>query len=100
MQFHSFRFGDMKVAQADRDSPKLIAVEMSFGFKAADVPAVQVLAATVQIPHGDDKTVAATQEEAFAAACRLLEAAAGILRDKTPEELTAETERNRAVVVS
>jgi hypothetical protein len=100
MKFHGFRFGNMKVAQADPDSPKLIAVEMSFGFKAADVPAVQVLAATVQIPHDNDKTVTAPQEEAFAAARRLLEAAAAMLRDKTPEELAAETERNRAVVVN
>jgi hypothetical protein len=98
MQFYSFRFGDMKVAQADPASAKLIAVEMSIGFKA-DAPAVESVAVTVHVPHDDTKSVAATQREAYAAAGRLLEAAAATMRAKSCEELAAETESNRAFAI-
>jgi microcystin degradation protein MlrC len=100
MQFYSFRFGDMKVAQADAASPKLIAVEMSFGFKAADAPAVGELAVTVHVPHDEAKTVAATQKEAYAAAGRLFEAAAELLQTKSADDLAADTEENRAFPVT
>lgn len=99
MEFYSFRFGDLKVAQADPASPKLIAAEMSFGFKAPDAPAVQAIELTVHVPHDETKTVAETQRQAYSAAQALLRAAAGYAGSKSCEALSEETEKNRAFVV-
>jgi hypothetical protein len=99
MQFYSFRFGDMKMAQADPASPKLIAMDMSFGFKAPDAPAVQALELTVHVPHDEARTVAETQRAAYAAAQALLRSAADYTGSRSCEALAEETQKNRAFVV-
>ena len=44
MEFYSFRFGEMKVAQADAASPKTMAVEMKLGFKNPERHTVEAIA--------------------------------------------------------
>lgn len=99
MQFYSFRFGDMKVAQADAASPKLMAVEMTLGFKIPDQHTVETLEVTVHVPHDPDHSVKAMQQQAYDRAMRLLRAAADYGAPRTPEELCDETEKNRAFVI-
>jgi hypothetical protein len=99
MEFYSFRFGDMKVAQADAASPKVIGVEMTFGFRDAERHTVELVALTVHVPHDDAKTVTATQQDAYAVAQQLLQAAARKAQSRSADELCDETERNRAFAV-
>jgi hypothetical protein len=100
MEFYSFRFGDMKVVQADAASPKLVAVEMGFGFRMPDRHTVESLTLTVHIPHDPNQTVTATQQEAFSGAVALLRSAADYCSAKSPEQLCQETERNKAFAVT
>jgi hypothetical protein len=100
MKFYSFRFGDMKIVQADAASPKLMAVELDLGFKAPDRHTVESLALTVHIRHDPSQTVTATQQEAFRAAVALLRSAADYCASKDAEELCEETERNKAFAVT
>jgi hypothetical protein len=100
MDFYSFRVGDMKTVQADAASPKLMSVELDLGFRAPEHKTVEALSLTVYIPHDPARSVAATQEEAYRAAVALLRAAAQYCAPKTAEELCAETERNKAFVVT
>src|SRR5215207_2452017 len=60
MDFYSFRFGDMKMVQADAASQKLMAVEMGPGFRRPDRHTVEALNLTVHIPHAANQTVTAT----------------------------------------
>ena len=99
MQFYSFRFGDMKVAQADASSPKSMAVELNFGFKDPERHTVEALKITVHVPHDPDKTVSATEQEAFALAQKLLNAAAQHCASKSVKDLCDETEKNKAFVI-
>jgi hypothetical protein len=100
MDFYSFRFGDMKMVQADAASRKLMAVEMELGFRRPDCHTVEALTLTVHIPHEPNQTVTATQREAFNAAVNLLRSAAGYCAGKDPEQLCQETERNKAFAVT
>ena len=99
MQFYSFRFGDMKVAQADPASPKMMAVEVNLGFKDPDRHTVEALKLTVHVPHDPDKTVSATEQDAYRKAQRLLSAAAQHCASKSIKELCDETEKNKAFVI-
>ena len=99
MEFYSFRFGDMKTAQADASSQKTIAVEMSFGFKAPDPATVEAITLTVHVPHAADKTLGGTEEEAYRQALALLRAAADYCGSRDAEALFRETERNKAFAV-
>jgi hypothetical protein len=99
MEFYSFRFGDMKVAQADPASEKLVAVEMSLGFKTPGRPVVEAIELTLHVAQDEAKSVAATQREAYAAAQALLGAAADYVRSRSCEALAEETEKNRAFAV-
>jgi hypothetical protein len=100
MDFYSFRFGDMKMVQADAASPKLMAVEMGLGFRVPERHTVESLALTVHIAHDPSQTVTATQREAFNAAVKLLRSAADYCASKGPEQLCEETERNKAFAVT
>jgi hypothetical protein len=100
MDFYSFRIGDMKVAQADAASPKTMAVEMSFGFKAPERHAVETIALTVHVPHDPDKTVSAAEQEAYRLGQELLRKAAEYCATRDVKQLCAETEKNRAFVIS
>ena len=100
MDFYSFRFGDMKVAQADAASPKTMAVEIRFGFKAPDQHTVETIQLTVHVPHDPDKTVSAAEQEAYRVAQRLLRTAADYCASRDIKQLCDETEKNRAFVIS
>ena len=100
MNFYSFRFGDMKVAQADAGSPKTMAVEMTLGFKAPDQHTVETIMLTVHVAHDADKTVSAAEQDAYRAAQGLLRAAADYCASKDVKQLNDETEKNRAFVIS
>ncbi len=99
MDFYSFRFGEMKVAQADAASPKTMAVEMTLGFKAPERHAVETIDLTVHVPHDPDKTVSAAEQEAYRYAQQLLKAAADYCGSRDAQQLGEETERNRAFVI-
>jgi len=99
MKFYSFRFGDMKVAQADAGSPKTMAVEMNLGFKAPEGPTIETIVLTVHVPHDPDKTVSAAEQEAYRLAQTLLKAAADYCASKDLKQLGDETEKNRAFVI-
>src|SRR3954468_17225361 len=62
MEFYSFRFGEMKVAQADAASPKTMAVEMKLGFKNPERCTIEAIAVTVHVPHDPDKSVSAAEK--------------------------------------
>ena len=100
MNFYSFRFGDMKVAQADPASPKTMAVDMRLGFKAADRHTVETVMLTVHVPHDPDKTVSAAEQEAYRLAQTLLRTAADYCASRDVKQLCEETEKNRAFVIS
>jgi len=100
MDFYSFRFGDMKVAQADAGSPKTMAIEMTLGFKAAERHAVETIELTVHVPHDPDKSVSAAEGEAYRIAQQLLRAAADHCASRDAKQLCEETEKNRAFVLS
>ncbi len=100
MKFYSFRFGDMKVAQADPASRKTMAVEMRLGFKAPERHAVETIAVTVHVPHDPDKTVSAAEQEAYRLAQTLLKTAADYCASRDVKQLCDETEKNRAFVIS
>ena len=99
MEFYSFRFGEMKVAQADAASPKTMAVEMKLGFKNPERHTVEAIAVTVHVPHDPDKRVSAAEKAAYGIAQALLKSAADYCAAKSCEELCQETEKNRAFVV-
>ena len=99
MDFYSFRFGDMKVAQADAGSPKTMAVEMKMGFKVPEQHTVEGIAITVHVPHDPDKTVSAAEAEAYRLAQRLLRAAADYCAPRDVKQLCEETEKNKAFVI-
>jgi hypothetical protein len=99
MEFYSFRFGEMKVAQADAASQKTMAVEMKLGFRAPEKHTVEAVSVTVHVPHDPDKTVSAAEKEAYAVAQELLRVAADHCATRTCAELCEETEKNRAFVV-
>ena len=99
MQFYSFRFGDMKVAQADPASAKTMAVEVNLGFRDPDQHTVESLNLTVHVLHDPDRSVSATEQEAYQAAQRLLGAAAVYCVSRTIQELCDETARNKAFVI-
>jgi hypothetical protein len=99
MEFYSFRFGDMKVAQADSSTPKVMAVEVCLGFKAPGQHTVESVTLTVHVPHDPDKTVSAAEKEAFAIAQKLLRAAADHCATRDVERLCEETEKNKAFFV-
>ncbi|HEX8168163.1 MAG TPA: hypothetical protein VF601_20540 [Beijerinckiaceae bacterium] len=99
MEFYSFRFGEMKVAQADAASPKTMAVEMRFGFRDPERHTVEAVAVTVHVPHDPDKTVSAAEKEAYAVAQELLRTAADHCAPRSCAELVEETEKNRAFAV-
>ncbi|KAA2234758.1 hypothetical protein [Salinarimonas soli] len=92
MEFYSFSFGDMKVAQADQDSPKLVAVDVTIGFKADDTHTVQAVEARVTIPHQADLTLDGMQQAAFERVHSLLCAAAEQCSERTHAELAAASE--------
>ena len=100
MNFYSFRFGDMKVGQADPASPKTMAVEIKLGFRAADRHTVETVMLTVHVPHDPDKTVSAAEQEAYRAAQTLLKTAADYCASRDVKQLCDETEKNRAFVIS
>jgi hypothetical protein len=100
MKFYSFRFGDMKVAQADPASPKTMAVEMRLGFKAPERHAVETIAVTVHVPHDPDKTVSAAEQDAYRSAQELLRVAADYCAARDIKQLCEETEKNRAFVIN
>ena len=87
MEFYSFRFGEMKVAQADAASPKTMAVEMKFGFKNPERHTVEAIAVTVHVPHDPDKSVSAAEKAAYGIAQALLKSAADYCAAKSCEEL-------------
>jgi hypothetical protein len=99
MEFYSFRFGEMKVAQADAASQKTMAVEMKLGFRNPERHTVEAIAVTVHVPHEPDQTVSAAEKEAYAIAQELLRTAADYCAGKSCAELCEETERSRAFVV-
>jgi len=96
MDFYSFRFGDMKVAQADAASPKTMAVEIRLGFKAPERHTVETVMLTVHVPHDPDKTVSAAEQEAYRLAQTLLKTAADYCAARDVKQLCDETEKNRA----
>ena len=100
MEFYSFRFGDMKVAQADAASPKTMAVEMKLGFKVPERHTVESVTLTVHVPHDPDKTVSAAEQEAYRLAQQLLRKAADHCAARDIKQLCDETEKNRAFVIS
>ncbi len=100
MDFYSFRFGDMKVVQADPGSPKTMAVEMSFGFRAPEQHTVETILLTVHVPHDPDTTVSAAEQEAYRFAQQLLKTAADYCGSRNMKQLAEETERNRAFMIS
>ena len=93
MEFYSFRFGEMKVAQADAASPKTMAVEMKLGFKNPERHTVEAIAVTVHVPHNPESVVSGLRE------LGLLKSAADYCAAHSCEELCQETEKNRAFVV-
>ncbi len=99
MDFYSFRFGDMKVAQADAASPKTMAVEMRLGFKVPERHTVESIALTVHVPHDPDKSVSAAEQEAYRLAQQLLRTAADHCAARDIKQLCDETEKNRAFVI-
>jgi hypothetical protein len=99
MEFYSFRFIDMKVAQADTATPKVMAVEIGLGFKAPGQHTVEAIKLTVHVPHDPDKTVSAAEKEAYALAQKLLTAAAEHCATRDIQELCDETEKNKAFFV-
>jgi hypothetical protein len=100
MNFYSFRFGDMKVAQADAATPKTMAVDLKLGFKAPDQHTVETILLTVHIPHDPDKTVSAAEQEAYRVAQELLRTAADYCQARDEKQLCQETETNKAFVIS
>jgi hypothetical protein len=100
MDFYSFRFGDMKVAQADAASPKSMAVEISLGFKTPERHTVETIVLHVHVPHDPDKSVSAAEEEAYRCAQKLLKVAAEYCGSRDVKQLCEETEKNRAFVIS
>jgi hypothetical protein len=99
MEFYSFRIGEMKVAQADPSSPKTMAVEISFGFKAPERHTVETLEVTVHVPHDPDKTMSAAEADAYHLAQQLLRTAADYCARRDIKQLCEETERNRAFMI-
>jgi hypothetical protein len=100
MNFYSFRFGDMKVAQADPASPKTMAVDIRLGFKCPERHTVETVMLTVHVPHDPDKTVSAAEQEAYRLAQTLLKTAANYCASRDVKQLCEETEKNRAFVIS
>ena len=99
MEFYSFRFIDMKVAQADTATPKVMAVEIGLGFKAPGQHTVESVTLTVHVPHDPDKTVSAAEKEAYATAQKLLRAAAEHCATRDIQQLCDESEKNKAFFV-
>ena len=99
MDFYSFRFGDMKVAQADAATPKTMAVEIKLGFKVPEQHTVESLALTVHVQHDPDKTVSAAEAEAYRLAQQLLRAAADYCASRDVKQLCEETEKKKAFVL-
>ena len=99
MDFYSFRFGDMKVAQADAASPKTMAVEITLGFKAPERHTVETILLSVHVPHDPGKTVSAAEQDAYRLAQTLLRTAADYCASRDVAQLCAETEENRAFVI-
>ena len=100
MNFYSFRFGDMKVAQADAASPKTMAIEISLGFKARERHTVETIVLHVHVPHDPDKSVSTAEQEAYRCAQELLKVAADYCASRDVKQLCDETEKNRAFVIS
>jgi hypothetical protein len=92
VEFYSFSFGDMEIAQADENSPKLVVVNVTFGFKAEDTHTVQVVEARVMIPHQADATPDGMQQAAYERTRTLLRAAADQCAAMGHGELTAASE--------
>jgi hypothetical protein len=96
MGFYSFRFGEMKVAQADAASAKLMVVEMTFGFITPEQNTVETIELTVHVLHDAERSVGATEEEAYSRAQQLLREAADYCIARNAKQLTEEAEKNRA----
>jgi hypothetical protein len=92
VEFYSFSFGDMKVAQADETSPKLVAVDVTFGFKAEDTQTVQVVDVRVMIPHQADLPPEGLQQAVYERTRLLLRAAADQCAAKGHAELAASSQ--------
>ncbi len=92
MEFYSFSFGEMKVAQADKAAPALMAMDITFGFKAPDTKTVQTLELRVSVPHDPDRTIAQTQQAAYERAGEILRAAAEQCATRGHEDLAAASE--------
>ena len=99
MEFYSFRFGDAKEARADAASPKVVAVEMTFGFKAPERHTVETVALTVHVPDPGGGGLAEAQKTAYALAQDLLRAAAAHCAARGPDDLLRETEERQAFVL-
>jgi hypothetical protein len=92
VEFYSFSFGEMSIAQADEASPKLVAVEATIGFKAEDTQTVQVVEVRVMIPHREDLGHDEMRQAAYERVRLLLRAAADHCVEKTHAELAAASE--------
>ncbi len=99
MDFYSFRIGEMKVAQADPASPKMMAVEINLGFKAPERHTVETITIHVHVPHDPDKTMSAAEQEAYRLAQELLRKAADHCAARDIKQLCDETEKNRAFMI-
>ena len=99
MEFYSFRFIEMKVAQADAASPQMMAFDIGLGFKAPGQHTIEAITLTVHVPHDPDKTVSAAEKEAYAIAQKLLRAAADHCATRDIQQLCDETEKNKAFFV-
>jgi hypothetical protein len=93
MDFYSFSFGDMQVAQADASSPEIVAMDVRLAFRDSETKGAHLLTVQVQVPGGADSTIADVQQEAFEKMLQILQAATAYCQGKTPNQLKEASEK-------
>ena len=93
MDFYSFSFGEMQVAQADASSPKIVAMDVRVAFSDPKTKGAHLLTVHVQVPDGADMTIDDLQKEAFRTAQQVLRVAVRHCEGKTPEQLKETSEK-------
>ena len=93
MDFYSFSFGEMQVAQADASSPEVVAMDVRLAFRDPETKAAHLVTVQVHVSGGADMTIANVQQEAFEKALRTMRAAAANCEGKTPDQLQEASEK-------
>ena len=93
MDFYSFSFGEMQVAQADASSPEVVAMDVRLAFTDPETKAAHLLTVQVHVSGGADMTIADVQQVAFEKALRTVQAAAAYCEGKSPAQLEEASEK-------